>query len=221
VEVHSEFVADAAPDVVWDLLLDVERVAPCMPGAELTETIDDRNWKGRVRVRIGPVLMKFNGRVEMIERDDAAHLVRMRGEGAEESGKGNAKALISSQVQPADNGGSRVTITQDIEMSGKVAQFGARMIQDVATLLTKQFAQALNDELKNGAPVAAAVVNGDDPAAASARPAEVTPTAATRAQPKKRRNDVPGIRIAFYALFKAIGRWLHLPWWGRRAKQTG
>jgi hypothetical protein len=109
-----------------------------------------------------------------------------------------------------------VTITQDIEMSGKVAQFGARMIQDVATLLTRQFAQALNDELKNGAPVAAAVVNGDDAAAAPAGPAKATPTAATRAQPKARGKDVPGIRIAFYALFKAIGRWLHLPWWRRR-----
>lgn len=213
-EVHSEFVADAAPDEVWDLLLDVERVAPCMPGAELTETIDDRNWKGRVRVRIGPVLMKFNGRVEMIERDDAEHRVRMRGEGAEESGKGNAKALITSQVVPADGGGSRVTITQDIEMSGKVAQFGARMIQDVATLLTKQFAQALNDELKNGAPGAAAVVN-DDAAAAAPAGSAAPPPAAPR--PAPRAKAVPGIRLAFYALFKAIGRWLHLPWWRRRA----
>src|SRR5262245_48786855 len=110
-----------------------------MPGAELTETIDDRNWKGRVRVRLGPVLMKFNGRVEMVERDDETHTVRLRGEGAEETGKGNAKALVTSQVQPADTGGSRVLITQDIEMSGKAAQFGARMIQDIATLMTKQF----------------------------------------------------------------------------------
>ena len=156
--IENSFVVTAPPPQVWDLLLDVERVAPCMPGAELTEVVDDKTWKGRVRMRIGPVSMTYSGTVVMVERDDAIRAVTLRAEGRETSGKGNAAATVRSTVEPAADGGSKVLIHQDLQLSGMAAQFGGRMMQDVSAHLTQQFADSLSAQLtaEPGQPAAAA-----------------------------------------------------------------
>jgi uncharacterized protein len=147
VEITDSFTVASSPDQVWELFLDVERVAPCMPGAELTEVIDDKTWAGRVRMKIGPVSMKYSGRVAMVERDDAARRMTLRADGSEESGKGGATAEVRVAVDETPEGGAHVVITQDLALSGAAAQFGGRMIADVSAHLTKQFAACLNAQL--------------------------------------------------------------------------
>jgi uncharacterized protein len=183
VRIENSFVVAAPPPEVWKLLLDVEKVAPCMPGAELTEVVDDRTWKGRVRLRVGPVSMNYSGTVHMTERDDANLPVTLRAEGRETSGKGNAAATIRSSVQPS-GGGSKVLIDQDLQLSGMAAQFGSRMIQDVSAHLTQQFADGLSAQL-------------------SASPGESAPVT----QP----TELPALRLALWAVLRALARLLHLP----------
>jgi carbon monoxide dehydrogenase subunit G len=184
VQIENSFVVTAPPPQVWKLLLDVERVAPCMPGAELTEVVDDRTWKGRVKMRIGPVSMNYSGTVVMIERDDANLAVTLRAEGREVSGKGNAAATVRSTVQAAADGGSKVLISQDLQLSGMAAQFGGRMMQDVSAHLTQQFADRLSAQL-------------------TAEPGEVAPVQ----QP----TELPALRLAIWAFLRATARLLHLP----------
>ena len=154
-----------------------------MPGAELTEVVDDRTWKGRVRLRVGPVSMNYSGTVHMTERSDDANLaVTLRAEGRETNGKGNAAATIRSSVQPSGNGGSRLLIDQDLQLSGMAAQFGSRMIQDVSAHLTQQFADDLSAQI----------------AASPGKPA-----------PAARPTELSALRLALWAVLRALARLLH------------
>src|SRR6266545_7571332 len=96
--IENEFTVRAPIDHVWDYLLDVERVAPCMPGAQLTEVVDERTWKGKTNVKVGPVALSFAGTVVMDERDDDAHRVRLSAKGMEQRGKGAATASVVSHL---------------------------------------------------------------------------------------------------------------------------
>jgi carbon monoxide dehydrogenase subunit G len=100
VQIENEFTVSAPADALWAYLLDVEKIAPCMPGAELNETIDDRTWKGTVHAKFGPVSMSFAGTVSMEERDDTAHRVVLRAKGMEQKGKGAANASVTSWLEP-------------------------------------------------------------------------------------------------------------------------
>jgi uncharacterized protein len=190
VEINDTFDIDASAGVVWERFLDVERVATCMPGAELTEVVDDKTWLGRVRMKIGPVSMKYSGRVVMAERDDDTRTMTLQAEGSEESGKGGATAQVRVSVDPTPTGGSHVAITQDIALSGAAAQFGGRMLADVSAHLVKQFANCLGAQLSGAA---------------------TAPTVS---------KDVPALRLAVWAFFRAIGRALRLPW-GRSKRAEG
>jgi len=101
VEIENEFTVRAPVDQLWAYLLDVERIAPCMPGAELTETIDEKTWKGKVNMKLGPVSLSFAGTVAMEERDDAAHRVVLHARGQEQKGKGAANAVVTSMKDVA------------------------------------------------------------------------------------------------------------------------
>lgn len=128
--IDNEFVVEAPIDRVWEYLLDVEKIAPCAPGAELTEIVDERTWKGKVNVKVGPVAMSFAGTVTLQERNDAAHRAVLKADGREQRGKGAASALVTSRLEGAD-GGTRVVIETDLTISGAAAQYGRGMIGDV------------------------------------------------------------------------------------------
>src|SRR5204863_7263248 len=113
-------------------LLDVAKIAPCLPGAKLTETVDDRNWKGKVVVKLGPVSLSFAGTVTLTERDDAAHRVVLKAQGMEQRGKGAATALVTAWAESMDGGGTKVRFSQDLTVSGAVAQYSRGMMQDVS-----------------------------------------------------------------------------------------
>ena len=99
--IENEFTVSAPQDELWAYLLDVEKIAPCMPGAELTETVDDRNWKGKLNAKFGPVALAFAGTVAMTERDDEAHRVVLTAKGMEQKGKGAANATVTSWLEAA------------------------------------------------------------------------------------------------------------------------
>lgn len=140
--IENSFTVPASIDVVWTYLLDVEKVVVCMPGAQLTEAIDDSSWKGKVGIKLGPVSLSFSGKVSLVERDDDAHRVVLSGSGMEQRGKGRAAATVTTTAKAVEDG-TRVEVVQDLQVQGQVASMSRGMMQDVSSKLTKQFAECL------------------------------------------------------------------------------
>ena len=157
---ENSFRVPAPPEEAWKLLNDVPAVVPCMPGAELTEVVSDRQYKGKVHIKMGPVSLSFNGDVDITERDEVAKRMVMKAKGSEMKGKGQAAATVISSLERSGSG-TRMRISQDIDLSGPLAQYGRGMIQDVSGSLMNEFADRIQADLsrgKNGAaPVAAPV----------------------------------------------------------------
>jgi uncharacterized protein len=200
-------------DRVWAYLLDVERVVPCMPGAELTETIDDRNWKGKVKIKLGPVSLSFNGKVSIEEQDETAHRIVLKGSGMEQRGKGAASATVTSTLETVD-GRTRVNVVQDLKVQGQAAQFSRGMMQDVSSKLTKQFAECLQANMEAEEQTAAPVGQTETQPAAASAPAppsgvETPPARATeRPAPQVVAKPIGGLRLALSALWAAIVRFV-------------
>jgi carbon monoxide dehydrogenase subunit G len=148
VELQNSFTVSADPATVWTHLLEVENLVPCMPGAELVETIDDSHWRGRLKIKFGPVALAFAGEVEMVERDEVQRKLRLVGSGKDKSGRGSASADVLVAVVPGPTEGTTtVEITQDLKVAGQIASFGRGMIADVSKTMTKQFAGRLEAQL--------------------------------------------------------------------------
>ena len=164
--IENEFTVAAPVDFLWNYLLDVEKIAPCMPGAELTEVVDDRNWKGKLNAKFGPVSLAFAGTVVMEERDDVAHRVVLHAKGMEQKGKGAANATVTSWLEPPSDGSVTVKMQADITLTGAAAQLSRGVLPEISKKLTQQFADCLQDsmaaaelaeEAASGAPAAASV----------------------------------------------------------------
>jgi len=174
-QIENEFTVAAPADALWAYLLDVEKIAPCMPGAELTDTIDDRNWKGTVHAKFGPVSLSFAGTVSMEERDDAAHRVVLKAKGMEQKGKGAANASVTSWLEPAaDPGSTTVRMQADITLTGAAAQMSRGLLPEISKKLTQQFADCLQAGMAAEAEVSGAAPT-DALQAPVARPAEAKP----------------------------------------------
>jgi len=160
-EFDNLFEVPLAPAQAWAVLLDIRRIAPCMPGAQLTEVVDARNYKGKIEVRLGPVALAFAGRVEFDSIDEANHTARIKAQGSDAKGRGSANVTATFRIEPA-GGGSRVLIHTDLVLSGAVAQYGrgVGMIQATAAQIIGQFAGNLREQLapQPAAPAAAAPV---------------------------------------------------------------
>ena len=191
-EIENEFDVPAPIDHVWAYLLDVERVAPCMPGAELTEVVDDHTWKGKVNMKLGPVSLAFAGTVTMQERDDQAKRIVLAAKGMEQKGKGAANASVTSWLEQRD-GVTNVKMRADIHLTGTVAQLSRGLLPEVSRKLTQQFADCLHQSM--GAAEVRATESADL-AAAVATPVEAT------ARPK----PIGGIRLGLAAIWAAISR---------------
>jgi carbon monoxide dehydrogenase subunit G len=142
-QIENEFAIAAPVDRLWDHLLDVERIAPCLPGAELTEVVDDRTWKGTLNMKFGPVAMSFAGTVTMQERDDVARRVVLAARGMEAKGKGAANATVTSWLEPGTDGTTTVRMRADITLTGAAAQLSRGLLPEVSRKLTQQFADCL------------------------------------------------------------------------------
>lgn len=198
--IDNEFVVEAPIDRVWEHLLDVEKIAPCAPGAELTEVVDDRTWKGKVNVKVGPVAMSFAGTVTLQERDDATHRAVLKADGREQKGRGAASALVTSRLEEAESG-TRVVIETDLTISGAAAQYGRGMIGDVSKRLTNEFARCLQANM--AAPGSPA---GESAGAATADPREVSDGTVEAVAPRPQPSPVKGIRLVLWGLWRAIIR---------------
>jgi len=170
VEFDNSFEVPLPPAEAWPVLMDIRRIAPCMPGAELTEVVDDKTYKGRIAVRLGPVALSFAGVITFEELDNANRRARVKAQGTDAKGRGGANATASFRLEPAA-GGSKVLVHTDLALSGAVAQYGrgVGMIQATATQIMNQFANNLKAQLAAEGAKAAA------PAASAAVPASATP----------------------------------------------
>jgi uncharacterized protein len=152
VQIENEFSVAATPERVYAFLLDVNRVVGCVPGAELSEVVDPETFKGRVRIKVGPVSVAYAGTARIAERDEAAKTATLEGEGREEKGPGSARARSLMRVEAADGGGSRVVIATDFTVAGRVAQFGRGLMEDVSRSLVNQMAACIKSQLEGPAP---------------------------------------------------------------------
>ena len=136
--IQNEFTVAAPIDFLWSYLLDVEKIAPCMPGAELTEIVDDHNWKGKLNAKFGPVSMSFAGTVTIESRDDAAHRVVLSAKGMEQKGKGAANAKVTSWLEPGPTDGvTTVKMEADITLTGAAAQLSRGLLPEISKKLTQ------------------------------------------------------------------------------------
>ena len=153
------FEVPASPEQTLALLLDAEKVVPCMPGATLREVVDDTTWKASLGVKLGPVGMQFLVDVTMLDRDDEDHSVHLAVSGRDTRGKGGAEGTVDSVLSPAGVGGTRVEMVTDLRFSGQVAQLGRPgVVQDVSNKLVDQFAECIKAQLSASPEVAAAAV---------------------------------------------------------------
>jgi carbon monoxide dehydrogenase subunit G len=152
---QHEFDVPGSPQATLELLLDAERVVPCLPGASLVEVTEDGTWKTTMTVKLGPVAMEFANDVRIAENDAEAGKVRLDLSGREKRGRGSAVATVDAQLVPHD-GGTRVTMSSDVRFSGQAAQLGRpSVIQDVSARLVDQFAECLRDRLEQDETTAA------------------------------------------------------------------
>ena len=155
VEFDNSFEVPLAPAQAWPLLMDIRRIAPCMPGAELTEVVDDRTYKGKIAVRLGPVALAFAGLVKFEELDDVNHTARVKAQGSDAKGRGGANATASFRLEAAP-GGSKILVHTDLALSGAVAQYGrgVGIVQATAAQIMNQFAANLRQQIAEQRPAA-------------------------------------------------------------------
>jgi carbon monoxide dehydrogenase subunit G len=152
-KLENRFTVPVPVDEAWNVLLDVERIAPCMPGATLT-SVDGDQFEGKVKVKVGPINLTYGGKARFVSKDDVAHVAVIDGSGKETRGTGTAKALITCRL--VDRGGTTdVEVDTDLNVTGKPAQFGRGVLADVSSKLVDQFAACLSDEIRSGTPTGA------------------------------------------------------------------
>lgn len=134
----------------WNILTDLARIAPCLPGAELTD-IDGDIFSGHVKVKVGPIQAQFKGQASFVSRDDVAFTATLKAEGRDSTGKGNAAALITAKLTALSPSSTNCAVNTDLTISGKVAQFGRGALADVSDKLLAQFSDNLNQLISSGA----------------------------------------------------------------------
>jgi uncharacterized protein len=172
---ENRFDVDAPLEQVWDAVLDVERVAPTVPGAHVLERTGENVYRVAIKIRVGPMSMTYRGQVEITERDDEAHRAVMKARAKESRGQGTADADVTMVLAGA-NGRTSATVTTEVELSGKVATMGQGVLQDVSGRLVETFARNLATMLEGGEPAPAAATERvaapatDEPAAPEGPP---------------------------------------------------
>ncbi len=142
----NEFTVNRPIDEAWTILTDIERIAPCLPGAELQE-VEGETYRGVVKVKLGAISSQFKGEANFIDRDDPNYTATIKGVGRDTGGRGNASAEINAKAESLSPTSTKVIVTTDLHITGKVAQFGRGIMGDVSTKLMGQFANNLNEML--------------------------------------------------------------------------
>jgi carbon monoxide dehydrogenase subunit G len=209
----------APVDRVWAFLLAPEKVVACLPGAALDEVVDARTFRGNVKVKVGPVAMTYAGKASMTEVDEATHTVTILGEGKEKAGSDVVSMTMRGHVEPLAAGGSELSVSADVMLTGKIVRFGRGMIQAVSAQLFKDFAARIRTELEVEAPVAPAVPDSQGPhepresqePPSHGAPAAASPAAAPSAGPARplvKNEPVGAIGLLFRTLWSGITRFV-------------
>jgi carbon monoxide dehydrogenase subunit G len=180
-KIDNSFEVAVAPERAWDVLMDVPKVILCMPGAELTEVVDENAWKAKMTVKLGPVGLQFATDLKREQADEAGRSARLSAQARETRGRGAGQATIDTRLAAVD-GGTRVDVVTDLRLSGKVAQYGRGMIEDVSSRLVGEFAACLQRQL------------------------EVEPAMADVAPAPAGAKPVGGLRLGLGAFFRALVR---------------
>ena len=179
-QLENSFSVDAPPDRVFAYLLDINKVVGCVPGAELSEVVDSTTFKGKVKIKVGPITVAYNGTARITDRDDAARSAAIEAEGRETTGPGSARAKAVMKVD-AEGSGSMVKISTDYSVAGRVAQFGRGVMEDVSRRIVNEMAACIKANVEGGEQHAAAVSGGSvsadapTPAPVTARPVNAVP----------------------------------------------
>lgn len=180
-ELTNDFHVPAPVEKAWAILTNVELIAPCMPGAQLEE-VEGEEYRGSVKIKVGPITAQYKGKATFLERDAANHVAKLKGEGRDSKGQGNASVTVTMTLKPGANGGTDVTVHNDLSISGKVAQFArASVVKEISEKLLGQFVECLHhklDEVEDVAADIAAASAAAAPAAAAVSDAEATAPAA-------------------------------------------
>jgi uncharacterized protein len=197
VEFDNSFEVPLPPAEAWTVLMDIRRIAPCMPGAELTEVVDDKTYKGKIGVRLGPVALAFAGTVLFEEIDAANRRARVKAQGSDSKGRGGANASATFRIEPAGTG-SQVVVHTDLALSGAVAQYGrgVGIIQATAAQIITQFANNLKAQLAAQSPAA--------PQGAPAQASAVETAAARGAPPAAK--PISGLSLIARVIWDAVRR---------------
>ena len=192
-QIEKQFVIKAGQNAVWAFLTDPRRVARCMPGAAITEQLDDKSYAGTITVKVGPVTATYKGKLRFERLDPAAGSAEIVAAGQDVRGKGGAELRLKSQLSESTPGQTEVTTNSEVNVSGMLAQFGRGMIQDVSDQIFQKFTEAMRAELESAAPAAEA------PAAAPINVASMGMGAAGRALGRTVR------RPTFWLVILALG----------------
>ena len=170
-ELHHEFTVPVPAADAWRILTDLERLAPCLPGAQLTE-VEGEIYRGQVKVKVGPIVAQFKGQASFVSRDDDAYTASLKAEGRDTGGKGNASATITAKLVSTGLSSATCTVDTDLNITGKVAQFGRGALADVSDKLLLQFVDNLNALIASGSAATPSAPNN-----ASTQPGSTTQSA--------------------------------------------
>ncbi len=185
-KIEEKFEVQAPVERVWQYLIDPKRVVECLPGAQLLEQKDDQSFLGSIKVKVGPLSMSYKGQAKFTEINEETHQVRMVGDAREVTGSGSTKVSMLSTVVALANGGSEVSVNADVELVGKIVQFGRGMIEEVSRQMFRQFSTCVKQHLE---------VAEDPPPTANPGPEVQSETKAVAAAP-----------LAFRAIWAIVAR---------------
>src|SRR5690349_12398581 len=189
-KLEQSFEVEAPLERVWQTLIDVEHVAPCLPGAAVTGRNDDGSYNGTFTVKIGPTTASYTGRLEMETIDEAAHTATMQAQGTDKRGQGGAKAPIHPRLPPADARGTRVEVVTDDHITGRLARFGrGGMIEDISERLLREFAKRLQSSLASQPDTIVSAAPEPAPVAAGEPEAPVAPVGEPVGEPAEAARD--------------------------------
>jgi uncharacterized protein len=218
-EFDNSFEVPLAPAQAWAMLMDIRRIAPCMPGAELTEVLDAQHYKGKISVRLGPVALAFAGNVELSDVNEADRTARVKAQGNDAKGRGSANATATFRVEPS-GAGSQVLIHSDLMLAGAVAQYGrgVGMIQATAAQIIEQFAKNLRAQLAQQPSPPTAPMQMPSPQPASQAAPTQPPAAPTQPPVAKSPPPLPAAKpiSGFALLARVIWQQLAALFTGRR-----
>jgi carbon monoxide dehydrogenase subunit G len=205
-KITNEFTVNTPIDRAWALLTDLEGIAPCLPGAQLTG-VDGDVYQGKVKVKVGPVISEFAGNAQFTEKDDAAYRAVIDAKGRDARSAGNAAAIVTAQLRP-DGDRTLVSVDTDLKISGKLAQFGSGMIKEVSGKLLAQFVANLEAKLATQEPAAdpapSAPAGMAEPAATTASAATAPDTAAVELAPVDEPEALDLLGLAGGSIYKRV-----------------